>query len=285
MKKIANPYPYSCIEINIPEQILKCYIGSDLVLESPCITGTKGVSDTPTGTFHIFEKIRDKLILPEKNGDKALAEYFMAYDTTGKGFAIHDAEWARYSDDEFNPKIYLTDGSDGCIRLPLEAIRKLFDISFLGMPVIIKDNDFIHEDGYALWRHSDFFDDDEDKDCFALSIASMLRRFDKINEMNPGKFSPHTVYKAGAVSSSPEKAAQMFNISFLGKSEMSVETLLTCQENGEMCLIYVSDGKESHYVVCDYASKNKNIIFIFDGKNGYTRLAKYSYVKHILRFK
>ena len=81
MNKTRNPYPYSCIEINIPKQTLKCYIGNDLVLETFCITGKKGVSDTVPGTFHIFEKIRDKLILPEKNGDKVLAEYFMAYDT------------------------------------------------------------------------------------------------------------------------------------------------------------------------------------------------------------
>lgn len=278
-----NPYPYSCIEINVPKQILRCYIGDDLALESPCITGMKGSKDTPAGTFHVFEKIRDKLIYPDRNGDRCLIEYFIGYNPECDGYAIHDIQWANFTDEEFNdPTTYMTEGSNGCIRIPIEASRKLFDMSFLGMPVIIKNNDIIHEDDFALWRHTQFFSDGEDDDCFALSIASMLRRFHIIGEMNPEKFSPYTVYQAGIKSSEPEKAAQEFDILFLGKTEMSVEALISFQSAGEMCLIYVSDGNESHYVVCDYASKDR--ILIFDGKNGYTRLSNYFSAEYILRF-
>ena len=50
---------YSCIEVNIKKQQLNLYEDKKIILSTPCVTGTKGINDTPCGTFHVYLIIND----------------------------------------------------------------------------------------------------------------------------------------------------------------------------------------------------------------------------------
>jgi lipoprotein-anchoring transpeptidase ErfK/SrfK len=49
------------------------------------------------------------------------------------GIGIHDALWRT----DFGGTLYQKSGSHGCINTPLEAMKKLYSNSKVGMPVIM----------------------------------------------------------------------------------------------------------------------------------------------------
>ena len=49
------------------------------------------------------------------------------------GIGIHDASWRS----QFGGKIYLTNGSHGCINTPLDNVIKLYNRVEIGTPVVI----------------------------------------------------------------------------------------------------------------------------------------------------
>lgn len=129
-----NPYGVSCVEVSIPEQMMYCYLNNTLVLASPCVTGlpTSGRA-TATGRFSIYYKERDRY-LQGYNSDgskyKAWVNYWMPFY---KGQGLHDASWRG----SFGGNIYTYSGSHGCVNLPPDVAARLYEISWVGMPVFI----------------------------------------------------------------------------------------------------------------------------------------------------
>ena len=52
---------------------------------------------------------------------------------TNSGVGLHDAYWRK----SFGGSIYKTSGSHGCINLPKSFAYKLYDETYVNMPVII----------------------------------------------------------------------------------------------------------------------------------------------------
>lgn len=123
-----NPYGYSCVEVSIPEQMMYCYIGQNLMLASPCVTGRPGGRATTPGHWHINSKERSRYLTGP--GYKSWVNYWMPFHG---GQGLHDATWRG----AFGGNIYTYGGSHGCVNLPLDVAAKLYSLVHVGMPVIV----------------------------------------------------------------------------------------------------------------------------------------------------
>ncbi len=126
-----NPYGYSCVEVDISEQMMYCYIGSNLVLSSPCVTGRPGKRATSTGHWTINSKERNRYLQGyNENGTKykSWVNYWMPFHN---GQGLHDASWRS----NFGGSIYKSSGSHGCVNLPPSVAASLYGIVWVGMPV------------------------------------------------------------------------------------------------------------------------------------------------------
>lgn len=117
------------IEISIQDQHCWVYEDGTLVMDTDIVTGTKGKHDTPTGIYYILERVDGKYL---KGADyKTWVDKWMRL--TWSGIGLHDASWRN----SFGNEIYKTNGSHGCLNLPITFAYNLYDMSYTGMPVII----------------------------------------------------------------------------------------------------------------------------------------------------
>ena len=123
-----NPYGYSCVEVSIPEQMMYCYIGQNLMLASPCVTGRPGGRSTSVGHWHINSKERSRYL--RGPGYRSWVNYWMPFHG---GQGLHDATWRG----AFGGNIYTYSGSHGCVNLPLDIAAQLYSLVYVGMPVIV----------------------------------------------------------------------------------------------------------------------------------------------------
>lgn len=117
MKKIK---PGLIIEVDKKRQHVWAYTkaGRD-VMDSDCVTGKKGVHDTPKGIFYISQVSKDYTM--KGDGYTSFCRRFMRITNTG--VALHDAPWRS----RFGGSIYTYNGSHGCINLPSAFALKLAD--------------------------------------------------------------------------------------------------------------------------------------------------------------
>ena len=122
-------YGDSYVEVDMEGQHVYVYVDGELVLDSPCVTGdAKRKRLTPTGVFYIEYKQRNRTLRGENYATPV--NYWMHfYNHCG----FHDAGWRR----KFGGDIYLTDGSHGCVNMPPEKAKEMYDIVYKGMPVIV----------------------------------------------------------------------------------------------------------------------------------------------------
>ena len=127
---IGNTY----VEIDMGEQNVYIYADGNCVLTTPCVTGrmTKG-RITPEGIYQIQYKQKSRY-LTGRNPDgsisyRSFVNYWMPFN---RGIGLHDATWRR----QFGGTYYVHGGSHGCINLPLDMAKQIYDIVYTGMPVV-----------------------------------------------------------------------------------------------------------------------------------------------------
>jgi len=121
------------IVIDRSEQTLYAYDGDELFLTSPISTG-RDLTPTPRGSFEVYRKMPSRYMQGPLPG---ISDQY--YDLPGvpwnlyftkEGGAIHGAYWHT----EFgNP------WSHGCVNLPLDTARRLYEWTPLGTKVIVQD--------------------------------------------------------------------------------------------------------------------------------------------------
>lgn len=116
-------------EVSISKQKVWYVKNGKTVLSSSCVTGRKGVHDTPTGVFFISEKINGKYL----TGDNYRTWVNKWLRLTWSGIGLHDASWRG----SYGGNIYKYNGSHGCINLPYSFVSKLFNKVNYGDPVIV----------------------------------------------------------------------------------------------------------------------------------------------------
>ena len=109
------------------------YKDGELALETDCVTGLASDPDraTPPGVYRIWTMERNVVLgTYEVQGYEQPVDYWINFTEIGIGF--HDLARSAYGGE-----IYKTNGSHGCINLPLEAVAQLWDIVEIGYPVIV----------------------------------------------------------------------------------------------------------------------------------------------------
>ena len=88
-------------------------------------------TETPTGHYTIEGRNRDT-VLTLNTGATYDVKYWIPFDAPLFGF--HDSSW---QDFPYGSPKYQTDGSHGCIHMPLQAIAHLYDWADIGTKVVI----------------------------------------------------------------------------------------------------------------------------------------------------
>ena len=128
---VGNKY----VEVDIPAQKVFLYRDGKQIMESDCVTGFKGVSDTVPGVYQVMYKASPSVLKDEdRYGNKyeQPVNYWISFNYSQ---GLHDALW-RYS---FGGDIYLTAGSHGCVNLPEEAAATIYSEVHNYFPVVVYD--------------------------------------------------------------------------------------------------------------------------------------------------
>lgn len=128
--KGTNDIGNSYVEIDLTNQHLYLYQKGTIVLESEFVSGDMDGDAgcaTPAGVFGLTYKTMNAVL---RGADyETPVVYWMPYHGN---FGMHDATWRT----EFGGDIYLTDGSHGCVNLPLESAAAIYGQIGEGFPVI-----------------------------------------------------------------------------------------------------------------------------------------------------
>lgn len=109
----------SYVEANLTQQHLWFYKDGELVVESDFVSGLPTEErETITGVFVIPYK-KSPETLKGDTWEEEVTYWMPFYDGQG----LHDAPWRT----EFGGNIYLTNGSHGCINLPADAAKTIYD--------------------------------------------------------------------------------------------------------------------------------------------------------------
>lgn len=122
-------YGTTYAEVSIDEQHMWMYRDGSVVLETDVVTGNPNLgNDTPKGAYKIRYHQKDAIL--RGPGYASPVSYWMVFaDDVG----FHDATWQP----RFGGDFYLTNGSHGCVNMPLDQAAKLFDLIYDGMPVFV----------------------------------------------------------------------------------------------------------------------------------------------------
>ncbi len=127
---------YTFVEVDLTNQ--KAYYVKDgsVVWSSDCVSGLASDADrkTPAGGYYIYFMQRDRTLRGTQQADgtyeyESFVNYWMAFNG---GIGLHDASWRS----SFGGSIYLTNGSHGCINLPVSKAAELYSYISYYTPVV-----------------------------------------------------------------------------------------------------------------------------------------------------
>lgn len=124
MSDIGNSY----VEADMTHQHLYLYFNGKLVLETDFVSGDVLTGcDSPEGVFGIAYKTTNAVL---RGADYVTpVSYWMPFYGN---YGMHDASWRQ----EFGGDIYLTEGSHGCLNLPMDKAEQIYQYMSTGFPVI-----------------------------------------------------------------------------------------------------------------------------------------------------
>ena len=126
MNDIGNSY----VEADLSNQHLYLYYEGALVFETDFVSGAMNSTPgcvSPAGVFDITYKTTNAILRGSDYAEPV--SYWMPFYGN---YGMHDATWRT----EFGGDIFLTDGSHGCINLPLESAATIYNYVREGFPVI-----------------------------------------------------------------------------------------------------------------------------------------------------
>ncbi len=122
------------VEVDLAMQHFWFYNNGEIVVDADIVTGCTNLDHyTVTGVYYIQYKTRDVTLKGREDDGteyESDVEYWMPfyYD-----YGLHDAKWRG----AFGGQIYQYGGSHGCVNLPFEAARTLYENVYVGCPVVI----------------------------------------------------------------------------------------------------------------------------------------------------
>ena len=124
----------SYIELDLTRQRVWMYINGKCILNTPCVTGNvaSGYS-TPVGIYYLTYKTMNTTLEGYNSDGSKYSSPVTFWMPFNGGIGFHDASW-RYS---FGGNIYMTNGSHGCVNLPLAAARTMYNNINTSIPIIL----------------------------------------------------------------------------------------------------------------------------------------------------
>lgn len=126
----TNDIGNSYVEVDLSNQHLYLYSKGQLVFETDFVSGSMSSTPdcvTPAGVFDITYKTKNA-VLKGATYQTPVSYWMPFYGNYG----MHDATW-RW---QFGGDIFLTNGSHGCINLPLDSAAVIYNYVYEGFPVI-----------------------------------------------------------------------------------------------------------------------------------------------------
>lgn len=118
----------SYVEIDLGNQHLYLYVEGENVLESDLVSGNASRGwNTPAGVFGLTYKTKNAVLRGEDYATPV--SFWMPFNGN---IGMHDATWRG----SFGGQIYKTNGSHGCINLPYENAKIIYDYMYTGFPVV-----------------------------------------------------------------------------------------------------------------------------------------------------
>lgn len=118
----------SCILIDIENQYVRMYNNGLIICEGNCVTGMKDSRDTPKGVYSIGSMTTNATL---KGSDyEVKVTYWMPFCN---GCGLHDATWRS----SFGGSIYEYDGSHGCVNMPYDLAKTIYENAYVGMMVVV----------------------------------------------------------------------------------------------------------------------------------------------------
>lgn len=136
----VNPPPNPCarnrathaVRVSLAEQHLWMCARQTVAYGTPITSGVVGpYTSTPTGHFRI-QGVDRNTVLTLNTGATYHVKYWIPFDAPLFGF--HDSSWQKFP---YGSPRYRTEGSHGCVHLPLGAIARLARWAPVGTPVTI----------------------------------------------------------------------------------------------------------------------------------------------------
>jgi hypothetical protein len=120
------------VYVSVARQHLWMCSGHGIVRDDPVTTGMVGeYTNTPTGTYAIQARDTDTT-LTLNTGATYDVKYWIPFDAPLFGF--HDSSWQTFP---YGSQQYRTDGSHGCVHMPLADIAFLYRWAHVGTTVVI----------------------------------------------------------------------------------------------------------------------------------------------------
>lgn len=125
----ALPYGGNYVEIDLSSQTLWVYKNSQRVVTTPLVSGNVNSGHwTGGGVFSIYDLDTDCWLV-----GSTWRQYVYYWIGFNGSIGVHDAPWR----DVFGGSIYQYNGSHGCVNVPLDAARQVYNNVSLGTKVIV----------------------------------------------------------------------------------------------------------------------------------------------------
>ncbi len=116
------------VEIDLGRQHLYLYVDGEMLLESDFVSGNASRGwGTPAGVYGLTYKARNAVLRGLNYATPV--SYWMPFNGN---IGMHDATWRN----AFGGDIYRTNGSHGCINLPYEKAKIIYEYMYTGFPVV-----------------------------------------------------------------------------------------------------------------------------------------------------
>ena len=124
-KDFSNSY----VEVSISNQRVWMYVNGECIVDTPVVTGNIGKNmGTRKGIFSLTYKTKNAVL---RGADyETPVKYWMPFDG---GIGLHDATWRG----SFGGNIYKWNGSHGCVNMPLNAAKTVYENIDKSMPIIV----------------------------------------------------------------------------------------------------------------------------------------------------
>lgn len=122
------------VEVDISSQHIWFYKNGTLIVDSDCVTGdaSKGY-DTEIGIFPLAYKESPSVLTGQNANGNDYATQVSFWMPFFEGEGLHDATWRS----AFGGDIYKTNGSHGCVNLPYDTAKSIYDNIDAGTAIVI----------------------------------------------------------------------------------------------------------------------------------------------------